>query len=200
MSGLDNHKDNCACPRCQGQARTAERERAEREQAQTRQDAAWFTVMGQGGPDAVLALARQHGDTGRAVRLIKAAGLNAAGISGRWRAEAPAQVSSGGSNPWTGDPGHSPEAMRLLSGYTETDADGNQRHVPGSEQAYFAKVAELTEAREGQRNQRAARDRVLWTDRAGQAVTEDNVAQPLHPQRSMVSRQWEDYRDHGGTA
>lgn len=154
--------------------------------------------MGMGGPDRCLALARQYGDTGRAIRLLQAGGFDVTNITSKWRAEAPAQVSSGGSNPWTGDPGHSPEAMRLLNGYTETDEEGNQRYVPGSEHAYLAKVAELTEEREGRKNQRAARDRVLWTDRTGQAVMEDQHAQPLHPQRSTVAHEWTDFKDHGG--
>lgn len=155
------HKENCACPACAGHRTAEERHRAEAEQVQTRSDVAWLTVMRAGGPDAVIALARQHGDPQRAVRLLQAGGFDVAGITSRWRAEAPhaTQRSSKG-NPWAGVPEHSDEAMAALAS--------------GGGAAYRAKVAELTAARDAGKQARQ-QPAVMWRTRSGELVVDGDA-------------------------
>ncbi len=168
MPGSDGHKPDCACPLCRGAARVAERERAEAEQAQTRRDAAWFAVMGAGGPDAVIALARQHGDLPRARRLLAAAGLDADGIIGRWRAEAPQvrQFSSGG-DPWGASPDHD---ERVTTALLRGAGDGELARIRAEVAAeYWQAAAEKTVRRESS---------VMWRTRDGETVM-DGTAAPM---------------------
>lgn len=171
MSALDNHKPGCACPRCQGKARTAEREQAEREQAQTRRDTAWFAVMGQGGPDAVIALAVQHGGLDRAGALLEAGGFDAAAIISRWRAKAPHGLPLPVARHL-----NDPEAVEAL----RTSGIWAQR----------ARARELAEEDTTARPATLARHdeagRVLWSDRAGNPVFESQAARPM-AQRSTVN-------------
>jgi len=211
---LDNHKPGCPCPRCQGKARTAEREAAEREQAQTRSDAAWFTVMAAGGPDAVIALARQHGDMGRAIRLLEAGGFPVADITDRWRAEVPqVRQFSSNANLFADDPEHSPEAMEALRtggaaawnaaverlrekrAYARAKANAAARAATVTPDGYVGlgllspAVAQVLAA-EGAREPGA-----LWTGRDGQPVMENaRDGAPHVAQRSVV------FPDHGGAA
>ena len=135
-----------------------QRRRAEAELEQTRRDIAWMQVMGAGGPHAVLALARQHGDEGRAVRLLAAGGFDVNEITGRWRAsQAPTQT-SGNPSLFANDPEHDPAAMAALQS--------------GGIAAWNAKVRELTEAREAARSQRAARGAVMWRTPSGELVVD----------------------------
>jgi hypothetical protein len=217
MTDLGKHKPDCNCPPCVQVRGVREREAAAARLEQTRRDVAWLAVMGQGGPDAVIALARQHGEPERAARLLAAGGFDAAGIMDRYRAEAPhAAQSSSNESMFVHDPEHSPEAMRLLNGFWQTVTEqGEERRewVPGSIQAFNKKVAELREAREQEKAGRTVDRRVLHPATAmvvrhpdgsavikeGGPVYEDERAQPLMGQRSAVSHEWTDFRDYGGS-
>jgi hypothetical protein len=156
---LSDHKPGCACKVCLSHQAAEAHRKAAAELEATRRDVAWFEVMGQGGPDAVLALARQHGDTGRrAERLLRAGGFDVSTIMDRWRAEAP-NVAQSSTNPnlFADDPEHSGEAMEALR--------------TGGTAAYRAKVAELTAARAAEKQARQ-QSGVLWRTRDGGVVTD----------------------------
>jgi len=129
----------------------------------TRRDIAYFEVMNMGGPDAVLAKARQWGDPGRAVRLLQAGGFDVTDITSRWRADAaPAQQKS---SFWSQFPDHDP---RFTSGQ--------------------ASLADVKAEYEERAAARAARDREYYgLDRAPAAmgVSADELGRPV--QRSVIN-------------
>jgi len=129
----DNHKTSCGCGVCV-QRRSAEAHRAAAAGLeQTRRDAAWMQVMGAGGPDAVLALARQHGDPGRAVRLLQEGGFDVAGITSRWRADGLRQASAGQSATaglWASSPDHDSRVVQaLLRGASDAELSTIRQQV-----------------------------------------------------------------------
>jgi hypothetical protein len=188
---LKGHREDCGCPACRGHEVTEARRRAEAEQAQTSRDSAWFAVMNAGGPAAVIAVARRHGDPGRAVRLLTAAGLDTAGITDRYREDAPQQSSSsGGAGPWAGSPDHDPRVTRAL--------------LRGASDAELSKIREQVTAEYRQTAaQRAARRQsaVMWRTPSGEAVRDGSGAPPgvsLSPDGAPVQRSVT-YADEAGS-
>ena len=165
---MADHKPGCGCKVCLAWQAAEEHRKAAAEAEQTRRDSAWLTVMASGGPDAVLSLARRHGDPGRAVRLLTAAGLDAAGIAERYREDSPRQVSSsGGAGPWAGSPDHDPRITRaLLRGASDSELSQLR--------------AEVTAEYRQDAAQRAARRQssAMWACRDGSVLRDGSGAPP----------------------
>jgi hypothetical protein len=200
--GTAGHRPDCGCTACTRARGGQEYREALAELEQTRRDTAWAAVMAAGGPDAVMALARQHGDPQRAFRLLEAAGMDAAGILDRYRAEAP-YVPQTSNNPslFANDPEHLAGYLLQPHWVTAEDAEGNpvRQLMPPDEFAYRREVARLTEVKAQEKADRAARETVLWRTGTGEVLREDERARSRVPQHSAVSHEWTDFRDHGGS-
>ncbi len=163
---MADHKPGCDCKVCRAWQAAEEHRKAAAEAEQTSRDSAWFAVMGAGGADAVVALARRHGDPGRAVRLLTAAGLDAAGITERYRGDAPQQSSSsGGAGPWAGSPDHD---ERVTAALQRGAGDGELAQLRERVAAEYRQAAA----------QRAARQQsaVMWRTPSGETVRDGSSA------------------------
>ena len=153
---MADHKPDCGCKPCKDRQAAEAHRKAAAELEQARRDAAWMQVMGQGGPDAVLALARQHGDPERARRLLEAGGFPVAEIMDRHRAEAP-----------HGLPLHvarqlgQPEAVEAL-----------RVHGTWAQRARARELAEEERAARAAEKPAGYDPRVMWRTRGGGLVTD----------------------------
>jgi hypothetical protein len=189
---MADHKPGCDCKVCQARQAARDQRKAAAELEATRKDAAWMTVMGMGGRDAVIALARQHGDPSRAERLLEAAGLDPADpvqlTSGFNQQGEPVSVvtvrtgspvaaprqqagthQSGTPGLWASSPDHDPRVMAALLRPGSTDAD-------------IARIrAEVIEEYEGRRLERQRRDDDYYNRTGQHAVNREPRPMPAGP-------------------
>jgi hypothetical protein len=133
--------------------------------------------LGMPAPDALSALGARVGSSGQedALRCLRAAGHVPDVQAQRWAAEAPVQAQHSTGRGYDGDPEHHPEVVALIT-------------TPGTPMsAVIAKIAEVAERQQAEREQAAAADPgLLWVTREGIEVRESRHPTPLRPQRSLV--------------
>ena len=193
---MADHKPGCDCKVCRAWQAAEEHRKAAAGAEQTRRDSAWLTVMASGGPDAVIALARRHGDPARAVRLLTAAGLDAAGITERWRADAPQQhSSSGGAGPWAGSPDHDERVTRAL---VQGASDGELSKIREQVTAEYRQAAVQRAARRQSSAMWATRDGSVLRDGSGVVMGASLGPDGAPAQRSVVHAEVPELgSDHG---
>jgi hypothetical protein len=132
MTGLDSHKPDCACPPCRDHRAKVQRDAAGAEAVATSQAVAraLLRLLARGslsGPDALRSLVG-HDD---ALRILRAAGMNAGAVAEGWQADqaAPRQATTQLNGGYAGDPDHDERVTEVLRHGTDAELALVRREV-----------------------------------------------------------------------